>query len=94
VSLAFLFSQKVTPLSQWSKPKDDTPPRPSDTIRKHNHIQRIQQAYECLTKPMTALEVSELLGITSDCAYKYLLGLYREKKIHRSSKQPYVYWKL
>lgn len=94
MNLAQLLNQKVTPLKLWNPPKDDGEVRPSDLLRKHNHAKRIEETYECLSKPMNAKQVAEYLGFTYDCSYKYLLGLYREKRIHRSSKQPYIYWKL
>jgi len=94
VSLAFLLNQKVTPLAQWSKPKDDTEPRPSDLKRKEKHKNRVEQCFESLKKPMNAIEMGKELGVDRDCAYRYLALLFSNRRIHRSSKQPYVYWKL
>lgn len=77
----------------WSPPKDDFVKRPSDVIRKVNHVKRIEQTYETLDKRMTPLEMSRKLGFTKEVCEKYLLGLYRADRICRSFKQPYVYWK-
>ncbi len=94
MNLAQLLQQKVTPLSQWTNPKDPSISRPSDIKRKLEHINKIEHVYSLLKKPMTKDLVAQITGYSVDSCYKYLNDLLKAGRIQRCGKQPYTYWRL
>ena len=87
-----MLQQKVTPLSQWQKPKE--PSRPSDLKRKAAYIDKIEHVYAILNKPMTKVLVEQITGYSENLCYKYLHELMKAGRIQRCGKQPYHYCRL
>lgn len=101
MNLAQELLRPVTPLKNWTLPKDQKVivERKSDAVRKLKYKQKVEIVFNSITRPMNAKEICDNLATQGhifviDTMRNWLLELFEEGRLKRSSKQPYVYWKL
>ena len=95
MNIAQLLQQHPTPVSQWKPPIDlEWKPRKSDAKRKVTHLEKIERCFEMLTKPMTHREIAKITGYSVDAAYQYMFTLHEAGRVKRSTKTPFIYWKM